>query len=198
MRKRSGFYIPYEGNNYSGIFRSYKKVTTSLEKLVKVSASSIAKDGTHDLMYPFTTSESERYSWLSENEPNSCITMKFINYKMSVSSYSLRARYAWPISWDVEALNNAGKWEMMSHITNDRSLEYDATGHWKTTNQNLFDTIRIKQTAKRVIPNDVGDDSFDLRVIEFFGTLVRNEICTLRMKHSINFYITALLLILSI
>ena len=194
-KKQKAIYFPYEGNHFSGVFRGYNKIVSSFKAFVKIDATSSVKSNTYDVMYPFNTTSVESVSWFSDDKQNSFISMKFINHKMSLLSYSLRSRSNCPVSWNVEAMNNAGNWEIVSCITNDRSLKNNAFGHWNSTNNNFYSTFRIRQTGKRERNDGITDDCFELSVIEFFGTLLKTGMCSCKCKHSMNLLIAALTLV---
>ena len=194
-RKLNAYYIPYENNHYKGVFRSYNKITSSFNKLVKINASGNIVGSSYDMMYPFNTTESQICSWFSGMHSNASISMKFINHKMSVFSYSLKSRAYYSTDWEVEALNNAGKWDTVSSIKDDHSLKYDKIGHWNTTNQNFYSEFRIRQTAaRRDVNENIVGEIFELALIEFFGILIRNEICSHRMKQPTNLAVISILI----
>ena len=195
-RKQTGYFFPFEDNHFNGVFRGYKKAASSFNSFVYINATSSDARNSYNIMYPFSNTEPRDLSWLSFNEENSSIYMRFRNHKMSVLSYSLRSRVNCPINWSFEALNNAGKWEIISEISNDYSLKSNAIGHWNTTNNNFYSTFRIRQIGKRVLTDGSQDHAFEFSLIEFFGSLIRNELCSAKIRRSTNSFVTVFVLLI--
>ncbi|OHT03405.1 F5/8 type C domain containing protein [Tritrichomonas foetus] len=169
----NGIEIPFNGDPFNGIISHLSAQchdNPAKKGLVSISGNSINPNYTATL--PHVLQKDWTGFWCSANEPNSYITIDFLEHRVKLTHYTLKSYNAsseWRHmkSWVIEG-SNGTSWKEIHRIKRGNYLN----GPYKVAtfpvrNAAFYQTIRIKMIG----PNHYGDYNLFLMGLEFFGVL---------------------------
>lgn len=185
-------YCPYSDNR-KGIVRYLASLAGGLSYHATINSSSMNNRYDYDTN-PFRN-DADGSCWHSRDEKNSWISIKFNHVYVAVEAYVLRSTTNYPIGWDLQGLNRYKKWESISKIRNDSSLKSGNFGNWDTKNKALYNQLRFVMFGMRVRTNGDPDDyCFELKFIEFYGTIYKSPLKTIMYRNHHRFCVVLCLL----
>ena len=170
--------FPYKQVKDKGIFY-YLRDSDNLQSNIIVKNSTLLNG--YDTLKPFGIGTA--FSWVSQDIENSWLLVYFPNFKVKVTSYSMKSYcYAFPTSWSLEARNGKhSNWVNVSFVKDRTALTSDCFEYVSCSSPNFYKMYRIRMYGKRTNFNSY---HFEILLLEFFGLIGTNSICsTLKKKY---------------
>ena len=182
--------FPYKQVKDKGIFY-YLRQSDNLQTNIVVKNSSLLDK--YNPLAPFGLGT--EYSWHSQDIENSWLSVYFPNFKVKVTSYTMKSHhYSFPTSWSLEARNSKhSKWVNVSFVKDRTTLASDYFEYAACNTSNFYSMYRIRMYGKRT---NYDAYHFEICLLEFFGLIGTNSICTTLRKKSLTlriFYMTFIL-----
>ena len=182
----------YENNNFNGtfafIFRYFTNYTAT--KIIDVSASSTlsGRGCVYNIINPYVSKTEVSENWISDNDVNSSVTIRFLEHHFKMTSYSMKSRqdkdYNNPYEFVLQASNDEKTWTEIHHKLNDNSLiGKGKENHWNCPNTQYFSIFKLTMLNTNSYIRDYEKYMFTFSLIEFFGTLIRQSpLCKISCK----------------
>lgn len=172
-------FVPKENGIFDGIVNYLNLKSgglSSMNETIEVRSNSNAGDLTFHQLFDYSNNEDKYWSFSSSG---GILVIDFKSMKIDLSHYSMRATYYLygPNTWNVEGSNNNKNWEILDKRVN-------CYGNFNNEKkQNIFTVQNKRKGSFRYLricqngpcANGSNDYRFQLRHIEFFGTIIKEH-----------------------